>query len=115
MSYSTEPVARLYDEVESIISNKKIDAGSMISVVTLLMKTVDKYTDVNGIQKKEVVLAVLRKIIEETVKDESERQNILYLADQAVPAVIDTIVSIDKGQLKIKIEKGCKKLTSCCP
>ncbi len=111
---SSEPVSRLYDEIEAMIDGKKIDATSIISVATLLMKTVEKYTDVNGIQKKEIVLAVLRKIVEEKVDDQDEKKNILFLIETTVPPVIDALVSVDKGQLKIKIQKGCKSLFPCC-
>jgi len=111
---SSGPVSRLYDEIETLIEGKKIDAGSIISIATLLMKTVEKYSDVNGIQKKEIVLAVLRKIVQEKISDPDERANVLFLVEQTVPPVIDALVAVDKGQLKIKIQKGCKSLFSCC-
>ena len=111
---STEPVSRLYDEIESMIDGKKIDAASIISIATLLMMTVEKYSDVKGIQKKEIVLAVLRKVVEEKIDDADERSSVLFLIEQTVPPVIDALVAVDKGQLKIKIQKGCKSIFSCC-
>ena len=111
---SSEPVSRLYDEIETMINGKKIDAASIISIATLLMKTVEKYSDVKGIQKKEIVLAVLRKVVEEKIDDADERSSVLFLIEQTVPPVIDALVAVDKGQLKIKIQKGCKSIFSCC-
>ena len=112
---SSEPVSRLYDEIETMIKGKKVDAASIVSIATLLMKTVEKYSDVQGIQKKEIVLAVLRKVVDEGVEDPTEKSNVLFLVEQTVPPVIDALVAVDKGQLKIKIQKGCKSVFSCCP
>ena len=111
---SSEQVSRLYDEIETMIYGKKIDAASIISIATLLMKTVEKYSDVKGIQKKEIVLAVLRKVVEEKINDADERSSVLFLIEHTVPPVIDALVAVDKGQLKIKIQKGCKSIFSCC-
>tara|TARA_B100001175_G_C19479774_1_gene626427 strand:+ start:1241 stop:1579 length:339 start_codon:yes stop_codon:yes gene_type:complete len=111
---SSEPVSRLYDEIETMINGKKVDASSIISIATLLMKTVETYSDVKGIQKKEIVLAVLRKVVEEKISSPEERANVLFLVEQTVPPVIDALVAVDKGQLKIKIQKGCKSLFPCC-
>ena len=99
--------------MESIIGKRAVNAGNIISLVTLLMKTADKYTDIKGIQKKELVLAVTRKVVEETVPEE-DRANVLYIVDGALPTIIDTIVAIDKGQLAIKIKKGFKAWCGCC-
>ncbi len=98
-----------------MISGKKVDASNIISIVTLLMKTVEKYSDVQGIQKREIVLAVLRKVVEENISDPDEKANVLFMVEKTVPPVIDALVAVNKGQLKIKIQKGCKSLFSCCP
>ena len=113
MSTEREPFSRLYDDMESIIGKRTVTPGNIISLVTLLMKTADKYTDITGIQKKELVLAVTRKVVEETVPEE-ERGNILYMVDGALPSVIDTLIAVDKGQLAIKIKKSFKTWCSCC-
>ena len=107
-----EPFSRLYDEMEAIIGKREVNAGNIMSLVTLLMKTADKYTDVKGIQKKELVLAVTKKVVEETVP-ETERENVLYIVNGTLPAIIDTIVAIDKGQLAIKVKKGLKAWCCC--
>ena len=107
-----KPVSRLYDELSGIIGDRKITVTNIVSVVTLLMKTVDKYTDVKGIQKKELVLAVVTKVVNETMSDDDERNNILYVVEGVLPTVIDTIIQVDKGQLLIKLKKTC---FSWCP
>ena len=110
----TKAITRLYDELKDVVGTRSIDKENVVGIVLSLMKLVEKHDDVKGEQKKNLIIYVLNCFINDTVSDKNEAEVITGIVNFTLPTVIDTIVSIDKKELKIKLVKGCNKLFACC-
>ena len=106
-------ISRLYEDTKEIFENKEITSSNILTFVVSLMQIVENYDDLSGIGKKEVVIEFLNKIVEEKINDEKDLDNTKFLISTTVPVFIDTIISVDKKELKIKTEKFIKKICKC--
>jgi hypothetical protein len=107
----------LYKYVKQTLGNNKITAASLMSIANNLMQIVEKYNDLSGNQKKMLVIDTIKRIINETVDDSSDRSNLLMIADITLPTVIDTLISAINGDLKFDVKKAKARflsIFSCC-
>ena len=72
-----------------------------------------------GEYKKELVISVLKEIINNEVKfdDDIKREAIIFIIDETMPATIDMTIGIAKGDFDLgkkfkRMRKGCTLL--CC-
>ena len=101
------------DETYRIIGNtvklfKEIDVSNIIDVVSHLMKLVGVYKNVSGIDKKELVTGLLKRLINETNSGKFDKitDDILLTI---VPVVIDKLIDVENGKLVFnpKVKTGC--------
>lgn len=87
-----------YDELVKTVKNQPLNALTAINFVTKAMQIVEKGKDLNGPEKKQLVIDLIIKLINETPLDDALKANL-----RALPysAIIDTIVAATKSQLKI--------------
>jgi hypothetical protein len=95
----------LMNELESILQDNSLSFLNLMSVCINLMQIVEKYPKLKGVQRKELVVAVLRKYQE-------KHQGELGLLDM-VPDMIDSCIKLEKGDLTISIE-DVQKVAACC-
>lgn len=105
---------KLYQQISTMIGDKKVTSASIVSILLSAMQIVEKYKEISGEEKKSLVLKVLKMVIDDTVDDQIEATNLKLLVDITLPAVIDMLVSVDKKELQIKMQQGFKKIFSCC-
>jgi hypothetical protein len=77
------------------------------------MQIVEKYPKISGIQKKSLVIQVLKKFVIDQSDGDTENALLLFI-DTFLPSVIDTIISVDVKDLVINIKKGVKSFFICC-
>jgi hypothetical protein len=106
--YFVRVLDSLYSEVKNMIVDE-VNEKNMLNIVVLLMQLVEKQQQFYGKGKKRLVILLLDKLIDDTVEKE-EAAHLKFLTSAIVPSVIDTIVSIDKKELQIKIKET---LSSC--
>jgi hypothetical protein len=114
MSPPREAITRLYTQLKDIVGDATVDRENIVGIALALMQLVEEYPDIKGPQKKDLVLHVLKLFIKDTIPDQSEAELVTSVVELTLPTVIDTIVSVDKKELKIKLRKGCRKLLACC-
>ena len=110
-------LAELYDYSKSILDTNKITTTNIIMIMNNLIQVVEKYKELTGNQKKMLVLDTLKKIINENVSDESEKQQLILFVNITIPIILDSIISAINGNMKFAKDKisGCfSKLFSCC-
>lgn len=99
-------------------SNFLLTQENITVVVINLMQLVDKYTELSGEEKKNIVIHVVKKIIKHEIdKDkiiEEEEKLMLTFVDIFLPSIIDTLVSVDKKKIAIKIKKTFSSCFTCC-
>jgi len=110
-------LAQLYDYSKSILDTKKITTTNIIMIMNNLIQIVEQYKELTGNQKKMLVLDTLKKIINENITDENEKQQLILFINITLPMVLDSIILAINGDMKFAKEKitGCfSKLFSCC-
>ena len=109
---------KLYDIARVWAAGNKIDAASIITFATTLVRAIQQIVlkSGDGSRKKQIVLTVLRLTIQNDAKrlSESDRQMILGLVDTVVPVAIDTIIGVATGRIDISKEWN-KYFGTCCP
>lgn len=93
-------------------SNLSLTKENITTIVINLMQLVQKYPDLTGIQKKNLVIYVVKKFIEDKT-DKEEEEVLLTFVDIFLPTLIDTLVSIDKKEIVIKLKKTFSSCFSC--
>lgn len=109
----TECVDKLYESLKNITEGQKLTTMNVILVSTHLMQIVEKYPNINGSQKKETVIHVLKKLVIDTLDGDDEKALLLFI-ETFLPSVIDIIIAVDKKELAVKVKKGFKSCFSCC-
>jgi hypothetical protein len=98
----------VYANVYKTIKKKSVDSGDIIRIVASAMVVVQKYPELDGATKKQLVIDVLSKIVDDSglVKDE-DKEACHLLIQVTVPVVIDTIVSAYNHEIDLKKVKSC--------
>lgn len=111
----SDPLTRkLYDTI-SETARDGVSTSNILNIITYSMATVEKFRGVPGPQKRDMVLQVIRRVVNEHAPAE-DRDAINSMIALFGPGVIDSLVSATKGQLNInaiaKKVRGC--FASCC-
>ena len=99
------------------MSNKKtINVDTVLSLTIDTIKIVQKLCrDYNGKYKKLVVIAIIRKLIEEHDYPSNDiRTKILEYVDLSLPNFIDISISLAKGSIDIGKKLSTFDKISCC-
>ena len=82
-------------------SIKDLSLDNIIDLVPQLIKCVDKYKKLKGVEKKQLVIELINHFIDITdgFGDDAIIDPILK---KIVPSVIDNLIKVDKKQLKLK-------------
>jgi len=108
---------RLYTKLQEL-AVEGLNLGNVTGIVLSLMQFVQTIGGLTGSQKKDLVVSVIKKFIAEKVTDSDLATNLNVFADLTLPTVIDSFVSLNNGETRIKV-KNCltkilKKCMSCC-
>ena len=103
-------VEKLISEITTLVGGEQISLVNILSICINLMQIVEKYPNLKGPQKKDLVIKALGIYISKNEGDIS----VLSL----IPSFIDTAINLEKGRLEISISPeqvvGCCKLFSFC-
>ena len=83
--------------------DSEIDAKIIFKFIIYLMKLVEKQK-LNGQGKKEIVLNIIKTILEENKEKIPNPDCVKNFIDYILPNLIDIIVSIDRKEMYIKLE-----------
>ena len=106
----------LVEAIAPLVEDFKIE--SIMKVVPKIIKHVQKYKSLSGLEKKTMIVSMLSHIVDIT---DGPGDDDLWdpIIKRLIPSVIDTIVLVDKGKLKLNTKKSgllklVSKLFSCC-
>jgi len=88
------------NSIDNFKNKEKLSVSSIIDIVPHLIKYVEQYKLLPGLKKKKLVIKIIQNIID---KNEwlDENPVIESLLINIVPTVIDTLIKVDKKQLKL--------------
>lgn len=95
---------RLYNTVFNSWSNKSISYGTIPLLVADLMLNVERYK-LPGHSKKKLVLTGLKMFVERANLTTEQKLKIYDFIEDAVPVIIDLLVSVDKRKIIIASNK----------
>jgi hypothetical protein len=107
-------VEELYEEIKRLLHGGKLTTSNVVVVVINLMRLVEKYSELKGHQKKQVILEAVKMLINDSNDNVEDNEQLIMLVNMTLPSVIDVIISIDRKKIKIKIKKAWKFMLSCC-
>ena len=113
ISYPLNISEKIYDELKKIIGNGEITRGNIIAILLSLMQLIESYDKLSGKQKKAIILSNLYRFIDDKIENDQEKMELKLLVQVTLPSVIDTIISFDKKELVINIQKKCSKFFLC--
>ena len=96
----------------SFLNNAEITPKDIISFIIYLMQVVEKYK-INGSIKKEIVISIIKQIVFDYRNNIEDIDSINNFMDTVLPSLIDTIVSLDKKQIYIRLENVLQNGCGC--
>ena len=106
----------LYNYSKSVIDMNNITTITLITLMNKLIQIVEKYKELTGNQKKNLVIDTITKLINENISDDMEKLELLNFASILLPKIIDTMISAIYGEMSFTkdIKSNCfSNLFSC--
>jgi len=118
MSEDQVLVDTLYDRFRGAVGISEVDADTIVSITTLAMVVVDRQKNMSGEDKKQLVLHLLKRLVNDTDMIDKDKDATILVINAIVPSVIDTIINATKGGFDINRVKSrwewIKKNCCCC-
>jgi len=114
LTHSTTAVENLYEDLKTILAGTKLNSSNIVAILVNLMQLVEKYPQLHGQQKKQVILYSINMLIDDQNDNVEDTATLKLLVQSTLPSIIDTLVSIDKKQIQIKIKQISTFVFSLC-
>lgn len=116
-SITKEIADELTNSLNAILQSNRLSPENLIYIVTNLMNIAGRYKILKGREKKELVIILINKAIDESQLKDNVKSTLKIMLQNIVPNAIDVIVDVSKGKYKFKYLpkiarwfKNCK----CC-
>lgn len=108
---------QVYDQVRRTFGGR-VTAANVVLLVTLAMTAAEKAAAASGPQKKDLVLAVVNRLVDE-LAGADDRDSIKLAVGLLAPGIIDGVVAAAKGQLDLgglvrRAGAGWRRAFPCC-
>jgi hypothetical protein len=117
-STQREITTKLDIVLKKLITDYGITNENIMFIVTNMMSVIGKYKTISGTEKKEIVISLIIKAIDDSVDLNNQVKSSLTMTIQTVvPPAIDIMVDIANGVYKFKylskLTTWCKKTKFC--
>jgi len=107
-----ELIRKVYDDAKVAFGSEQLNASTVITLSVRLMELVEKLPNIDGPEKKRIVIEVAKMIVNDSDLSDEDKANVNLIIDLTLPMVIDSIISASRGQftlnsLKNKLKKLC--------
>ena len=106
-----EHCSTLFKGIQERYKYKGINMSNVTLVLIALMTEAGKFDKLTGSEKKEIVTEVLILMVDELPSDDIEE--LKPLLTTMIPVLINNIVDMKKGNIKINLKKTSKQLLCC--
>lgn len=104
----------VYDKIKGMIANKEFNLANWVSLVTLSMEVVEVVPNMHGLQKRDLVVDLIAKLVTEIPMSDSDRTLVASLVRTTLPSMIDALVQGSLGQIAINLAaKAEEHVTKC--
>lgn len=108
----TSNADKIYSLINIFLKGEKLTEANILHIVLQIMKIVDKYPELKGEEKKQIIIDVLKKYVNENAEEE-RKATLLTLIDLTLPVAIDTFIALDKSEMVIKFKKKVRTCFGC--
>jgi hypothetical protein len=98
-----DPKQKLDETLKSVLKDNTLSPDNMVNITLTLMKTVEGFSALTGVQKKQLVLDTIKSYLATSSSDNNS--TLMLLLTTTVPMLIDSFVAIDKKGLFTKARK----------
>lgn len=103
MNTTTE---NLYSRLKELIITGKVSNGDYMQIVASAMQLAEGIIGMSGLEKKELVMNVIRLIVKDIPFDNVKQ----ILSDTTVSNLIEVIIKVSRGEIKLNVPKKWR----CC-
>lgn len=94
---------------------KPFDAGKVVGLIAAGIKFIEEFTELSGVEKKNLVIHALREVISSTTRlSKEEKTEFLELVDLFADDFIDLLVMFGRDKYDAFKKADCKGCLSCC-
>lgn len=107
---------KVYNEIKKSFNNSRISINQLTStlpsIVTSVIKIINKIKKLNGNEKKQIAIVVIYKLLDELPRETDLDKDKIKLYKKITSSLIDTSISIARGKININniaelIKAGC--------
>lgn len=107
--------SRLLQKIKTVVGTGSLSPENIVGIVIDMMTLAEDPTwNLSGKKKKELVIKVIGMYVDKEVDDEQTAMILKLLIQSTVPSLIDSIVSVSKGEIAIKVKSCLSKCFPCC-
>lgn len=107
-----EEFAKLQSHLNELLKEDDLNVANVVEFTLRLMMFAESFDKLTGPDKKNLILNVLTQYVQENVGD--AKVLVMELINFTIPPLIDTMIALDRGDLKIHLRKFCDKVKSGC-
>ena len=112
---SEYPKSKLYNELCSIVEEQGgLTLYNIARITIQVMRLAQQFSTLKGAQKKDLVVFVIAKYVQEKVSDEQMARDLSLFIEMTLPSVIDSFVELNNGETRIKVKNCLTKVFKKC-
>lgn len=116
--YNVDVFNQVYDQLSKMIKGRKFTAVNWVILVPMAMELAETVPNLQGHEKRAIVVDLLIKLIGELDMSPEDRVIIMSVVRTSLPALIDTICDGALGKFAInvaeQIEEGARRCWAKC-
>jgi hypothetical protein len=112
---SEYPKSKLYKELCAIADEQGgLTLYNIARITIQVMRLAQQFSTLKGAQKKDLVVFVIAKYVQEKVSDEQMARDLSLFIEMTLPSVIDSFVELNNGETRIKVRNCLTKFFKKC-
>jgi hypothetical protein len=104
-------ITELSSSIKDILKDG-LDETDIVPLVFTLMKVMDKFKELKGVEKKTILLEFLNDYIDNNIQDEDKKFFLKKIVSIVLPEAINLLAKINKKKLKSMLKK-LRNVFSC--
>jgi len=106
---------KLLEMVKAQFEDQELNMGNIFIFLRLAMEHADKFKELEGRNKKELVIRIMHEALEDFVLEGDDKEALRIFVDKMVDLVIDNFCDINLGNLHINEDqkKVLRRLFPC--
>lgn len=106
-------IDQLYGVMKTLAKDG-VTPRNITGIVLSLMQNIQRVSNMKGSDKKEAVVYVVKKYIENELEDADLKRDLTVFADLTLPPLIDEFIALNNRETRIKVKNCLKNLLKKC-